>query len=324
MIKVALIGLGHIGQTHVSAISKTNGLELVAGCDQNKALASVLPKNIKFYNSYLELLATGKFDTVVVATSNNTHYSIALDVLSAGYHVIIEKPAAKNTKELDEMEQLALKKRRHIYYALHAASALEVNALTKHLYEKRENYGRITAFHSRFYDPYIDNNGKLTPNAQSLGNCWSDSAVNALSVVDSVLSVDRLHAFFCRKSGNSNLSKGVLSASVGFKFNVTKLDNSGFGLIDTAWDQAINYKVTTFYFGNTGWCIEADHSNQTITQWDPNGLSTELVRFEGNRLLNHYLGVFDDYQKKVYSNQPMNTLAAQRIHSKMFDGTNLL
>ena len=118
MLKIALIGLGHIGQTHVSAISKTNGLELVAGCDYNKALASVLPENIKFYNSYSELLIAGEFDTVVVATSSSTHYSIALDVLSAGYHVIIEKPAAKNTKELDDMEKLASKKN-DIYFMLY-------------------------------------------------------------------------------------------------------------------------------------------------------------------------------------------------------------
>lgn len=324
MLKVALIGLGHIGQTHVSAISKTKGLELVAGCDNNKALASVLPKNIKFYNSYTELLIAGQFDTVVVATSNSTHYSIALDVLSAGYHVIIEKPAAKNTQELNLIEQLAVKKKRHIFYALHAASALEVNALAKHLSEKSKTYGNLTAFHCRFYDPYLDKNGKLTSNAKSLGDCWSDSGVNALSVIDCVLPVDQLHASFCRKSVNTNETNGILSTSVGFKFNVIKSDNSGFGLIDTAWDQAINFKVTTLFFGNTGYCIEADHSNQKLTQWDSNGVSTELVRFEGNRLLNHYLGVFDDYQKKVYSNQTMNSIVAQRIHSKMFEGANLL
>ena len=136
--------------------------------------------------------------------------------------------------------------------------------------------------------------------------------------------MDQLDVSFCRKSGNTNETPEVLSASVGFKFNVSKYDNSGFGLIDTAWDQAINYKVTTLFFGNTGYCIEADHSNQKLTEWGPNGLSSELVRFEGNRLLNHYLGVFDDYQKKVYSNQSMNSIVAQRIHSKMFEGTNLL
>ena len=74
-------------------------------------------------------MIAGEFDTVVVATSSSTDYSIALDVLSAGYHVIIEKPAAKNTKELDDMEKLASKKKRHIFYALHAATALAVSAL---------------------------------------------------------------------------------------------------------------------------------------------------------------------------------------------------
>lgn len=319
-LKIALIGLGHIGRTHVAALSQTEGLELVAGCDHDAALASVLPEGVPFYGSHTELLAAGGFDTVVVATPNRTHNAIACDVLAAGYHVIVEKPAASTLEDLDALERQAAELGRHVYYAFHAASAFEVDALVAHLAEQAERYGPLTAFYSRFYDPYIDDQGRLAPHARSLDECWSDSGVNALSVLDRLYPVDRLRPAFRRQSGRPEVPPGVVSASVGFHFPVAGSDSAGFGLIDTAWDQGLNYKATTLSFGHTGWRLVADHSAQTVTAWSPEGEATEMARFDGDRLLNHYLGLFADYRERVRCGAAMNGPAARRVHEKLFSG----
>lgn len=317
-LRLAIIGFGHIGRTHVAALSHTEGLELVAGCDHDASLSSVLPEAIPFYRAHTELLSAGGFDTVVVATPNRTHNSIARDVLAAGYHVIVEKPAANSLEELDALGRLAAQRARHVYYAFHAASAYEVDALVAHLAEHRERYGPLTAFHSRFYDPYIDDQGRLVPHAKSLDECWSDSGVNALSVLDRLYPVDRLRPAFRRQSGRADLPPGVLSASAGFHFPVTTSDSAGFGVIDTAWDQGLNYKATTFFFSQTGWRLEADHSAQRVTAWGPQGETVELARFDGDRLLNHYLGLFADYRDRARLDATMNGAAARRVHGQLF------
>lgn len=320
MTLIALVGLGHIGRVHVAALSQTEGLKLAAGCDHDPSLATVLPEGMPFYSSHNELFAVEGFDTVVVATPNRTHNAIAMDALRAGYHVIVEKPAASSLEELDALERLADERGRHVYYAFHAASAFEVDALVAHLAEQGGLYGPITAFTSRFYDPYIDAQGSLVPHARSLDDCWSDSGVNALSVLDRLLQLETLRPAFRRQSGEQGSPLGVLSASVGFHFPVLGQDGSGFGLIDTAWDQGLNYKATTLYFGHTGWRIEANHSEQTVTRWDPHGQATVLCQFQGERLLNHYLGLFVDYKQRVQANLSMNADATHRVHAKLFEG----
>lgn len=320
MMQIAIIGLGHIGRIHVAALSQTEGLELVAGCDNDAALTSVLPRGVQFFGSHNKLLASGGFDTVMVATPNRTHNAIARDVLALGYHVIVEKPAAGNLEELLALEHLAAERGRHVYYAFHAASAFEVDALVAHLAEQGEGYGPMTAFYSRFYDPYIDEKGRLSPHAQSLDECWSDSGVNALSVLDRLYPLDRLRPIFCRQSGWARGQPGILSASVGFGFPVIDSDSAGFGLIDTAWDQGLNYKATTLCFGHSGWWLQADHSAQTITAWGPRGETVEVACFDGDRLLNHYMGVFADYRDRVRRGVEMNNAAAVRIHEQLFAG----
>jgi len=305
---------------HTAALSDTPGLDLVAACDQDASLWSVLPPGVLFFDSSAELLATGGFETVVVATPNATHNRIARQVIAAGYHVILEKPAAASLYEIDGLQQLAGFRGLHVYYAFHAALSLEVKALVAHLQGLGDKYGPLTAFTSRFYDPYLDTHGKLSRHARSLDECWSDSGVNALSVLDCVKSVNHLQRAWRRQSTLPTKSARVLSASVGFHFPVLDADGAGFGLIDTAWDQGIDHKITVLCFGQTGWQLEIDHSEQRLTRRDPRGHSTELARFHGDRLLNHYLGVFGDYRERVKAGNVMNGSAARRIHAALFDG----
>lgn len=313
-IRAAIIGLGHIGVTHVAALARTPGLVLAAASDRQPHLSEVLPKGVPFFDSHRSMLDHGGFDTVIVATPNSTHNAIAVDALRAGFNVIVEKPAAVSMAEFDALERAAAENGRHIYYAFHAATGYEVSWLAGHLREARDRYGPLTGFHCRFFDPYVDETGEAVPHAASLDDCWSDSGVNALSVLDRVFPVDRLMTGPRRQSRSG---AGVLSVSVSFRFPAGPHNGGGFGVIDTAWDQGMNFKCTELHFGATGWTLEANHTAQTVTALSPAGEQEELVRFDGDRLLNHYLGLFSDYCTLASENR-MNGEAARRIHDRLF------
>lgn len=320
MLRLALIGLGHIGSTHIAALDRLDGIKLVAACDHNSNLASLLPPGLPFYTCHHELLSVGGYDTVIVATPNHTHYDIACDVLKASFNVMLEKPASESLANLKYLLELSSHFKRHIYFAFHAACGFEVDYFKNSISDHRNSYGPITGFASRFYDPYVKPSGSLSDHCKSLGNCWTDSGVNALSVLDNFLPTDKLSYLYKRRSFLTVNPYFPVSVSAGFQFaSFSQLDVSGFGIIETAWDQSINHKSTTLFYGNSGWQITLDHSDQKIIAISPSQEKKLITRFEGDRLINHYIGVFSDYLHNFKINSyHLNNIASLRIHSQLF------
>ena len=62
---------------------------------------------MKSYSDISELLSDEKIELVVVNTPNNTHFDYAKQVLKAGKHVLIEKPATTTPEEFTELLELA-------------------------------------------------------------------------------------------------------------------------------------------------------------------------------------------------------------------------
>ena len=125
MIKIAIIGLGHIGKIHIQAISLNNNFNLVSVCDQDPAYMEEW-NNIEFYESHIEMLRKGGFEMVLVATPNNTHSAISKDVILYGYDLMLEKPASNNIKEFEYLNNISNIYNKKIYYLFHAALASEV------------------------------------------------------------------------------------------------------------------------------------------------------------------------------------------------------
>ena len=59
------------------------------------------------FTHYQEMLASGLFDVLIVATRNDSHYPISMDALQSGLHVLCEKPLALNYAQAAEMADLA-------------------------------------------------------------------------------------------------------------------------------------------------------------------------------------------------------------------------
>ena len=106
-MKYALIGCGRISVNHIEA-ARSNKLDFVAMCDivpevmQEKAEYFGL-ETVRKYIDYKELLEKEKPELVAIATESGKHASIALDCISAGCNVIIEKPIALSIADADRI-----------------------------------------------------------------------------------------------------------------------------------------------------------------------------------------------------------------------------
>jgi len=101
---------GGMGFLHGTAVTNTAGLELVATCDRDpdrrKASEEDFP-GVRAHATVAELAADDDVDIAVVATSPNLHFAVALELLSAGMHVVTEKPLCFTVAEADELARVA-------------------------------------------------------------------------------------------------------------------------------------------------------------------------------------------------------------------------
>jgi predicted dehydrogenase len=106
-LRVAVIGVGHLGKHHARILSSLPGVELAAVVDTNRARAEEIAaaNGTRAVFDAGELL--GHVDAVTVAVPTELHCRIALPFLKAGVPVLVEKPMARTLEEADWLIEAA-------------------------------------------------------------------------------------------------------------------------------------------------------------------------------------------------------------------------
>lgn len=111
-IRAAVIGVGYLGRFHAQKYAQAAECELVAVADSRQEAGQKVAAEVgtRWVEDYRELL--GKVDAVSVVTPTPAHFPITRDFLSAGAHVLVEKPITETVAEAREMIDLAAKNKR--------------------------------------------------------------------------------------------------------------------------------------------------------------------------------------------------------------------
>ena len=105
-IRLGVWGLGRMGSIHCRHFTDKKGMyDLVAGCDveQPKLDTLVADYQCAAYNNAEDFLADPNVELVIIATRSLTHVANALQALAAGKYVLLEKPIAMNSDEIEEL-----------------------------------------------------------------------------------------------------------------------------------------------------------------------------------------------------------------------------
>jgi predicted dehydrogenase len=95
-VRIALIGLGSIGEVHARNL-REGGVaqaELAAVIHPEAARRAAFAPGVRGFASLEEMIAAGAADAVIVATPQASHVSLGAQALAAGLHVLMEKPLA--------------------------------------------------------------------------------------------------------------------------------------------------------------------------------------------------------------------------------------
>ena len=106
MIKVGVIGAGHLGKIHLNILSNSN-FNLIGFHDTDVENSEKLASEngyvfFKEIDSLINLI-----DAVVIVSPTTTHFEIAKKCIKKGKHIFVEKPLTTNSKEARIINKLA-------------------------------------------------------------------------------------------------------------------------------------------------------------------------------------------------------------------------
>lgn len=114
MVKVGIIGIGHIAEDYISMFSKglIKDAELSALTSRNRKNLERIQlqydlKETMLYSSLEEMLEADEVDAVIITTPHVYHPEMAQKLLESGKHVMIEKPVGIRIKEVEELKKEA-------------------------------------------------------------------------------------------------------------------------------------------------------------------------------------------------------------------------
>ena len=110
MLKVGVLGAGHLGKIHLRLLQQSEKYELIGFYDANEAYAQQIATefNYTYYSNLEQLLQEA--DVIDIVTPTPAHYECAKMVIDAGKHFFVEKPITNTVEEAEEIMQLASQK----------------------------------------------------------------------------------------------------------------------------------------------------------------------------------------------------------------------
>lgn len=199
---VAVIGCGRIAKNaHFPAFERLGNVRVKYACDLIKEKAQALKDQYDFVEQvitdYKMALADPEVEAVFVLTPNYAHYTVTMDALRAGKHVLCEKPITVNYALSCEMAAEAKKQDRLLNIGVCNRYHRSVELLEEKF--RRGEFGNIYHVYCSFrsFRSIPGLGGAFTDKAQSGGGVLIDWGIHFLDLILYVLGGAKLKTLTC-------------------------------------------------------------------------------------------------------------------------------
>jgi predicted dehydrogenase len=240
MVKVALIGAGKMGISHLSILGANPSVEVVGVCDTSKLVIDVLEKYGSFrgYSDYKKMIQETNPDAVVVAVPTKFHATIVKDLLERGIHVFVEKPFCLNASQGEEL--VALAKSRGVinqvgYHNKFIGNFSELRRLIDGGW-----LGDIYHFVGESYGPVVTKKKAETWRSDPAegGGCLMDYASHVIDLINYLLApVTRVHGAILKKVYSGGVEDAV--------YALLELSSRVSGVLSVNWSDETYRKMST-------------------------------------------------------------------------------
>lgn len=240
MLKIALIGAGKMGISHLSILGAHPEVNVVGVCDTSKMVNDFLSKYSGFncFTDYKKMISEVNPDAVFVAVPTKFHYSIIKDLLDKNIHVFAEKPFCLKVEQGEELVKLASAKKlvnQIGYHNKFVGTFKEVKKIVA-----SGSLGNIYHFVGEAYGPVVTNKKQDTwrSDPSEGGGCLLDYASHVIDLINDILSPV--------VSTKGSLLKSVYSSNVeDAVYSLLELSSGVNGLLSVNWSDDTYRKMST-------------------------------------------------------------------------------
>lgn len=200
-LDVAIVGFGFMGRTHYGVWRKLKNARVACVCDSNLAQItakakgnldvadnSELPKTVRVYGNFDDMLAAESLDVVDITLPTPLHAPMAIKALGRGLNVLCEKPMAVDAKTCDRMVAAEEKSKGKLMVAQCVRYWPEYRVLKEYVDSGR--FGRVIAADFTRFSP--------APAWNRGGKCWflDESKSGGVALDMHLHDTDEIHHLF--------------------------------------------------------------------------------------------------------------------------------
>lgn len=287
-VRIGLVGLGIISDTHLAVIREQPNVELAFTADPTKGPIEFRGETPPHHPSLTAALKHhGDLDLIVIATPTATHADLAIEALTTSTaQVLVEKPLVHTLDALDQLDALAptIDLDPRLLVAHHFAFSPEVR-WAANLHAQHPDWGPITTITCAFYDPYILRGDEAFT---AYGSSWTDSGINQLSMLTRFVD---LEALTTRHETNHGAAAWCTA-------HYRSHSTTGTARLRTSWLTGASSKRTTLTLAHTNTEIWIDHTAMTgfavrgtelLARYDTDGTTPRKIA--------HYQPIYDTILK---------------------------
>ncbi|MGA7924050.1 MAG: Gfo/Idh/MocA family oxidoreductase [Thermoplasmata archaeon] len=103
--RIGLVGAGYWGKNYLRLLGNMEGVRLAFVVDKSPGTLSLIDTSVPTFATISEALTSKPADAAVIVTPPTTHTPLALECLNGGLDVLMEKPVALSSEEMDEVRR---------------------------------------------------------------------------------------------------------------------------------------------------------------------------------------------------------------------------
>jgi scyllo-inositol 2-dehydrogenase (NADP+) len=147
-VRVGIVGFGFAGRILHAPLIRASGMQISAIVTSRPTEVGNDFRDVAVFNSIAAMLDSGTADLAVIATPNHLHVEQASAALAAGCHVVIDKPPAVHSSQLEPLIEIAV--HRNAKVAVFHNRRWDSDFLTLKRLSRTQTLGEINAFHMRW------------------------------------------------------------------------------------------------------------------------------------------------------------------------------